>query len=123
MAEQGEESVPQRLTVPSVALTPAQKLAAIEELRNSPMSRGDTWYVVSRQWYRRWQKACSGEVDKEGAVEEKDLGPVDNSQLADAQGNIIAPTLEHVDVEFVPESAWTLFVSWYGIRLWSYVTV
>ncbi|GBE86464.1 cysteine proteinase [Sparassis crispa] len=112
MAEQGETPDPSNHVA---FLTPAQKLQAVEPLYKSPMKIGETWYVVSRRWYKRWHKACSGEVDKEGPVAEKDLGPVDNSPLVDVAGNLTSPSMvEHVDVEFVPEQVWMLFVEWYG---------
>ncbi|KAI0705169.1 hypothetical protein BC835DRAFT_1410046 [Cytidiella melzeri] len=99
-------------------LSPAQRLETIVRLCNKPLEVGDTWYLVARQWFRRWEKACSGEEDKDGAVEEKDLGPVDNTPLVDQRGNLISSTIEHVDVEFVPYEAWLLFGRWYGAPLW-----
>ncbi|KAJ3557337.1 hypothetical protein NM688_g1526 [Phlebia brevispora] len=133
MAEQGEESVADiRLdavqTQPSDGTpalqvtppltdpesTPASRLNMVEDLRKAQMKIGDTWYLVSRKWFRRWQKACVGEEDKEGAIEEKDVGPVDNSNLVDMSGNITAPCTEGIDVEFVPEQAWNLLAMWYG---------
>lgn len=132
MAEQGEasgeaiaphSSVAPQITLnggvaptdstPSVAqFTPVQKLEHIRQLCSAPLQVGDTWYVISRRWYKRWEKACSGVVDKEGPLEEKDLDPVDNTALVDMRGNIVSSVIEHVDVEFVPQEAWDLFVKW-----------
>jgi ubiquitin carboxyl-terminal hydrolase 4/11 len=93
--------------------TSARRLDLIKELCKESLKPGDIWYLVSRRWYRRWEKACSGEEDKDGPVEEKDLGPVDNTSLVDSLGNLVSSAIEHVDVEFIPEAAWNLFAAWY----------
>lgn len=128
MAEQGEETVSQTLyettkapltngtltiTPQATQSPPISKLSIIGDLRKHPMQIGETWYVIHKRWYRRWQKACSGEEDKEGRIEEKDLGPVDNSSLVNIRGEITSSLVEGVDVEYVPEQAWNLFVTWY----------
>ncbi|EMD38909.1 hypothetical protein CERSUDRAFT_104201 [Gelatoporia subvermispora B] len=117
MANQPEDDLaasPAEEATPATPATPAQKLATVEALCKEPMVVGETWYIVSRKWYRKWQKALSGEVDKEGGVEEKDVGPVDNTDLVDASGNFVSQAIEHVDVEFVPQKVWTMFEEWYG---------
>lgn len=93
--------------------TPQARLAAIEEAKNRPLVVGETWYLVSRAWYRRWHKAVSGVADKEGPVDESDLGPVDNSSLVNSQGNLSVSAVGGIDVEYVPQDAWDLLVSWY----------
>ncbi|OBZ73858.1 putative ubiquitin carboxyl-terminal hydrolase 12 [Grifola frondosa] len=108
MAEQGGTSHA------AEAFAPIQKLHAVETLAKQPMRVGETWYVISRRWYKRWHKACSGEEDKEGHVSEHELGPIDNSSLVDQQGRLTSSVIEHVDCEFVPEGAWNLLVGWYG---------
>jgi ubiquitin carboxyl-terminal hydrolase 4/11/15 len=121
MAEQGEADIPSTIQLfdpqhPQSgifqAVPPPEKLSVIKTLRENPLKVGDTWYIVVRQWYRRWEKACTGEVDKEGGVEESTLGAVDNSSLLDNDGNITTTLVEGVDAEFVPKGAWELFVAW-----------
>jgi ubiquitin carboxyl-terminal hydrolase 4/11/15 len=118
MAEQGEADIPTTIQLPEPTphqngmTPPIEKLAAIKKLREQPLKVGDTWYIVARRWYKRWEKACTGEVDKEGGVEESTLGPVDNSSLLDKDGNITSALVEGIDAEFVPEDAWALFVTW-----------
>ncbi|KZT09960.1 cysteine proteinase [Laetiporus sulphureus 93-53] len=110
MAEQGED-----FSSSSAALvTPAQRYEQVEQLSKTPMHLGETWYVVSRSWLKRWRKACSGEVDKEGPVEEKDLGPVDNSDIVSPDDGSIKQTIGPDDYDFVPEKVWQWFVEWYG---------
>lgn len=94
--------------------SPLAKYDLIRKLKKEPMQVGDTWYLVSQPWFRRWEKACTGEVDKEGAILESQLGPVDNSSFFDKEGKFdyTASLIEGVDVEFVPEVAWMHFVRW-----------
>jgi ubiquitin carboxyl-terminal hydrolase 4/11/15 len=121
MTEQGEADILTTIQLPeplhprngiSQAVPPLEKLSTIKTLRERPLKVGDTWYIVVRRWYRRWEKACTGEVDKEGGVEESALGPVDNSSLLGNDGNITATLVEGLDAEFVPKDAWELFVAW-----------
>ena len=99
--------------VPLANLTPPEKFEHIRQLRTRSMLVGETWFVVSRQWYRRWEFACQGIVDKSGGlVEENEIGPVDNTGLVDQGGNLTASITEGVSVEFVPEDAWKAFVAW-----------
>ena len=98
----------------SSTLAPKEKHDKVATLTKRDMVVGEMWYVVSRRWYRRWEKACTGLVDKEGGVEEKDIGPVDNGHLVDLKGNITSRSLtEGVDVQYVPHEAWELLTEWY----------
>lgn len=121
MAEQGESDIPDTIQPPEstttqnkmdVQLLPPEKLATIKKLRDQSMKVGETWYIVAQRWYKRWEKACTGEVDKEGGVDEGALGPPDNSALLDKDGNVTPSLVEGVDVEFVPNDVWELFISW-----------
>lgn len=121
MAEQGEADIPTTIQLPeatshqngtNVVFPPAEKLSAIKKLREKPLKVGDTWYIVARPWYKQWEKACTGEVDKEGGVDEDTLGPVDNLTLLDKDGNVTSALVEGIDAEFVPKDAWELFVIW-----------
>lgn len=126
MAEQGEAEIPTVISLkpapidcsatlvsmPPQLIPPQEKHAFVEKGIRRKMEVGETWYLVSRDWWKRWQKACTGSVDKEGPVTEGQLGPVNNSSLLDAFGNLHASLAEGVDVEYVPEDVWKSFVSW-----------
>ncbi len=120
MAAQGEDSIPTTLSVPPqspemnpiLAFTLAEKLAFVEEGKKKRMEVGETWFLVSRDWWKRWRKACTGEEDKEGAVTEQELGSVDNKSLVGAEGNLKPGLVEGEDVEFVPLDVWNAFTSW-----------
>lgn len=108
MAEQGED-----ISTQPASLTIEQKVARIKYLRDKPMVAGDTWYIVSRQWFRPWEIACGILSDKSlESLQEKDIGPPDNSSLFDSQGNLTSNLVEQIDVEFLPEEAWSELVAW-----------
>jgi ubiquitin carboxyl-terminal hydrolase 4/11/15 len=90
-----------------------EKCQIVQKGKERKMEVGETWYLVSRVWYKRWRKACTGEIDKEGPVTENELGPVDNSGLLDSYRNLQSPLAEGVDVEYVPQEVWDLFVQWW----------
>jgi ubiquitin carboxyl-terminal hydrolase 4/11/15 len=119
MDEQGEADIPAFMPPssqipPAVeSLSPQEKLSLVEKGKERKMEIGETWYLVSRDWYKRWNKACTGVVDKEGFLTEQDLGPVNNSSLLDSYNNLLASLAEGVEVEYVPEEVWLHFVSWY----------
>ncbi|KAG6372616.1 hypothetical protein JVT61DRAFT_7362 [Boletus reticuloceps] len=71
---------------------------------------GDTWYIVSRRWYRRWENVRHGVADK--------AGPVDNMPLVDRTGNLILNLT--IDVEFVPSDVWKVFITWCVSPFFSY---
>ncbi len=98
---------------PTFAATPPQeKLETINKIRLKKMQVGETWYLISKEWWEKWRKACLGTVDKEGPHQEEDLGAVDNSSLIDEYGNLKSPIVETYDVEFIPLEAWNHFVAW-----------
>lgn len=115
MAEQGKPNTSDShpAPVPRFPLVPlAEKFALVKRGKERKMEKGETWYLISRVWWKRWNKACTGEVDKEGPVTEQDLGPIDNSGIVDARGNIRSDISEGVDFEYIPEELWLSFVAW-----------
>jgi len=121
MAEQDEEEFlsafaqsPPKGGVPMAARSakPELRLKIVERGKARRMEIGETWYLVARDWYRRWQKACTGEVDKEGSIRHEDVEPVNNSSLLDEFNNLLPSLAEGVEVEYVPQTIWDLFVTW-----------
>jgi len=118
MASQSEDnalSVPQQSQAVDTTqnMAPAQKLLCVEQGKKKRMEIGETWYLISSSWWRRWRKACTGEKDKEGVITEVELGSIDNSSLVDTDGLLRRDILEGVDVEFVPQDVWRLFTIWF----------
>ncbi|KAG6900323.1 hypothetical protein C0993_012520 [Termitomyces sp. T159_Od127] len=122
MAEQGGEDIPTLVPEPSTSpkvlkVAPAEeRVTFVDHCKVRRMEVGEMWYLVARHWWKRWRKALTGEVDKEGPVKERDLGPVDNSPLLDSYNNLLTSISEGVDLEFVPEEVWQCFVSCGNIR-------
>ncbi|KAJ7625556.1 hypothetical protein FB45DRAFT_921756 [Roridomyces roridus] len=96
------------------SVPPAEKVVRVESAKAESMKAGQTWYLVDRSWWKRWRKACTGVVDKEGAVTEEELGPVDNTAIVDMNGNLRAPLSDGIDFELVPQPVWDDFALWYG---------
>lgn len=101
--------------------TGQQQLDTIRPMKNRPLHARDTWYLVSRSWYRRWDAACAERRDSD-PTEKTDIpiGPVDNSDLLDQDSTPAFAQLrpqinEHVDYEMLPEEGWNLLVGWYGV--------
>ncbi len=76
------------------------------------MQIGETWYVVSKDWWTRWRKACTGEIDKDGPLSEKDVGPVNNAGILSAVAKLQVGLIEGIDVEYVPAEVWNALQSW-----------
>lgn len=118
MAESGALHIPPVVSPPSYQETALQSVSLEEKYqivkkgKERKMELGETWYLVSRGWYKRWERACTGGVHKEGPVREEELGPVDNSELLDSYENLRPSLSEGVDLEYVPEEVWNLFVQW-----------
>jgi len=118
MASQGEDNalfVPQQSQAIDTTqnMAPAQKLLLVEQGKQKRMEIGETWYLISGFWWKRWRKACTGEKDKEGVITEVELGSIDNSSLVDTNGLLRRDTLEGVNVEYVPQNVWRLFTIWF----------
>ncbi|KAF8582776.1 cysteine proteinase [Ramaria rubella] len=94
--------------------SPAEKLDAFARHSQAPLEHGHLWYMVAARWLKDWQMACHGKGDKEGIREEARLGPVNNSQLVDNEGNLKPDLTDGIDYELVPKPMWDLFVQWYG---------
>jgi ubiquitin carboxyl-terminal hydrolase 4/11/15 len=95
--------------------TPADQIAQINLLRGRALVKGDTWFLISRIWFRRWQTACSGIAEsKEDDIElgVETLGPIDNSDIADEAGKLKRSMILDVNVIAVPEDAYLLLRGW-----------
>lgn len=102
----------------------------IKKLGEKDKSEGQKGFAVSSRWWNRVQARRShtdAKVDKDAA--EGDVGPLDNSNLAmvtedsgkllDLAGDkfvVLRPGLRYEEDYFiVPQDAWDLLISWYGL--------
>lgn len=95
-------------------MSPKQRLDKIEGLKSRPLKLGETWYIVSRPWYRKWASACGGAPVKGAPESESQVGSVDNSAIAGSGSNKLngEPLEEGISIELLPQEAWDLLVSW-----------
>jgi ubiquitin carboxyl-terminal hydrolase 4/11 len=94
--------------VPSSSLL---RFQLVDIIRGVPLIEGNTWALVSKTWLRRFEKAATGQVDKEAGLKEDGLGPVDNSSLFEIDGSLNGGLVEGVDFECVPEEVWNWFTN------------
>ncbi|KAJ1836202.1 hypothetical protein IWW55_000049 [Coemansia sp. RSA 2706] len=79
------------------------------EIDDTAMLAGSVWYLVGHKWFAAWQESASGLVPH-------DIGPIDNSEIVDANGELL-PGLElNVDLDAVPASAWQKMAVLYGVN-------
>lgn len=91
-----------------------RKYRQVADRKRLRMLVGETRYIVAQSWYSRWEKACTGMVDKDGPVLETELGPVDNSEFLNKEGSLDynSSLIEDVDVQYVDQITWDLFKKW-----------
>ncbi|KAE8238663.1 hypothetical protein A4X13_0g8425, partial [Tilletia indica] len=105
---------------------PGMQYVAIAAVKDKPIEVGDTWYLIGREWFKAWERVCSpssaGDENGDGPTD-VDLGPVTASGLAvagadahDPTPHLRIPVEEGIDYELLPEEAWQLLASWYGIE-------
>lgn len=109
-----------------------EQIAQVTQLAQQELRDGQKGYVVSQKWLRKVQARGShaGEGGKiEKSATEGEIGPIDNSDLAmvveestrllDEAGEPYVPLRPGLamgdDYEILPQEAWDLIVSWYGI--------
>lgn len=125
MSENGEASSLSTTTgtaIPARHSPPADgqvQLQLVLDPAKKPLAEGDTWFVVDRRWFRRWQAACgSSKGDDSDSKDLQDVtmeevGPIDNSQIANpTTGRLLRPVVEGQDVVFLPGESWHLLEAW-----------
>lgn len=72
---------------------------------------GDTWYLISKKWVKKWKSYCG--IDDSS---EDHPGPIDNSDLLENDLKTLkAHLLDDIDYALAPESAWDELVKMYGV--------
>jgi len=108
-------------TPPAPEVTPASGLCPPGEVQDEIIAEnqralpeaGDSWYLVSRAWYRRWQVATSGQATKEETpLSIDEVGPIDTFSLIDSSGNLRMPLLADVDVSVLSSQSWGMLKDW-----------
>lgn len=104
----------------------ADQLRTINLLRDVGLIRGDSWHLISRSWFRRWQTVSSGvaeskEDDLELSVDS--LGRIDNSDIADDAGQLKKSMFIDVNVVALPDDAYSLLGQWQARSIQRYNNV
>jgi ubiquitin carboxyl-terminal hydrolase 4/11/15 len=93
-----------------------QQLAMITEMKQFQLEKDETWYLVPRGWYRRWQTACSGiaqSKEDDDSLTPEQVGPIDTTVLTEADGVTLRKPLQvGVDVEVLPTPGWRYLTEW-----------
>ncbi|PWN50193.1 UCH-domain-containing protein [Violaceomyces palustris] len=103
-----------------------EQLKAIRPLKNKALVAGETWYLLSRDWYKRWSTACAAQSTGEMASksdeqdEELEVGPIKNYNLMEQGSSVDEARLstgisEGIDYEILPEEGWLKISQWYGV--------
>ncbi|KIX05822.1 uncharacterized protein Z518_03794 [Rhinocladiella mackenziei CBS 650.93] len=119
---------PTATSIPSID----EQIVKITQLAQRELQDGQKGYLISTKWLQRVQARGShsgetGKIDK--SATEGEIGPVDNSDLAmvtdessrlmDEAGEPYVPLRPGLnmgeDYEILPQDAWDLVISWYGI--------
>ncbi|ORY70656.1 hypothetical protein BCR35DRAFT_334236 [Leucosporidium creatinivorum] len=100
----------------------SNQLEMIKEMKRGgeiDMEAGETWFLVSRSWFRRWATACSGVAeskDDDADITLADVGPIDNSDILTVEGKLKQPLELGREVEILPQNAWDFLLRWYGCK-------
>ena len=118
-----------------------EQIETVEQILKTPLSEGEKGYLVSYKWLGRvFSRSSHIDRAKKFPKEamEGEVGPVDNSglnlvldpimkDLKDETGQPYIPLRpelrNHEHFEVVPEEAWKLIVSWYGLSQGSEVII
>lgn len=116
---------PTATSIPSID----EQISKVTQLAQRELVTGQKGYLISKKWFQRVQARGSDAVKVEKSATEGEIGPVDCSDLAivmeesnklvDEAGEPyvqLRPGLAMVeDFEVLPQEAWDLIVSWYGL--------
>jgi len=92
-----------------------QKRTIKELLQKEPrLQEGDTWYLLSSHWSKRWKEAVSFQRDDEQIdLNKPSPGQIDNTVLLVAGTTITKRNLiEDYDFIIVSPEIWNAFVDW-----------
>ncbi|KAL2424897.1 putative ubiquitin carboxyl-terminal hydrolase 12 [Exophiala dermatitidis] len=120
--------VPTAISMPSID----EQIVKVTQLAQQELQEGQKGYVVSGKWLQRVQSrgSVAGEASKfDKSATEGEIGPIDNSDIAmvieestrllDEAGEPYVPLRPGLtmgeDYEVLPQEAWDLIVSWYGV--------
>ncbi|ROL45456.1 Ubiquitin carboxyl-terminal hydrolase 15 [Anabarilius grahami] len=88
----------------------------IATLLKTPLCRGETWYLVSSDWFKQWKKYVGFDRRQTG---DRNIspGPVNNYSLFKVGDklDIKEHLIDELDYIMVPTEGWNKLVRWYGL--------
>ncbi|KAK2860475.1 hypothetical protein Q7C36_004641 [Tachysurus vachellii] len=89
----------------------------IKKLLNTPLQKGDTWYLVDSKWFNMWKKYVGFDSSNMASLGDQMFYPgrIDNSRLLKDSLSIRGHLLEHLDYILLPKEVWGKLLSWYGL--------
>ena len=96
------------LDIPGIS----QQKDIIEKNLNTPLKKGDKWFLIDMKWFKSWKKFVEYDCFTRATVRPKNPGPIDNTSLLNK--NVLSKKLvDEIDFKLLPEKAWNNLVSWY----------
>ncbi len=114
-----DESTPAKLTKGIDSDMCKQQKEAIADLKKNQLKFGETWFLISAEWYKKWKAFVGYDVwdQKHVGSSEHHPGEIDNSPLVDVNTGGRRENMEEMDdYEAVPEEAWKNLTEWYGAK-------
>nr|KAF6294698.1 ubiquitin specific peptidase 11 [Pipistrellus kuhlii] len=104
---------PQRRRMPRQARQWCQ-IESCESGRGRPLRDGESWFLVDRSWYKRWEVYVQVEEEDPSIIP----GCINNDQLFEDTVNwhLKKGLVEGEDYVLLPTTAWNHLVSWYGLE-------
>ncbi|XP_033110152.1 protein mono-ADP-ribosyltransferase PARP12-like [Anneissia japonica] len=97
----------------------AKQKEEIEDLMKTLLHKGEIWYLVDNNWFKKWKKYVGYHIwDMDSVGQESAFpGPVDNFQLLkpNESNKLKENLIDDLDYVLVPTTAWEKLVLWYGI--------
>ena len=94
-------------------VAPFLKWDQISSLKFTAMKDGDVWYLISLTWHEKWKAACNPTSKTQGREADEQVGPVDNSDIVDPDGELIPALSDGNRVTSVSQRVMELFTEWY----------
>ena len=81
-----------------------------------PLEKGDSWYLIDNQWFKKLKKYIGLDVTESlGSIEHPHPGPVDNQSLFNDEGTDLRDhMIDELDFVLVPEEGWFMIVTMFG---------
>ncbi|KAG0765019.1 hypothetical protein G6F33_006900 [Rhizopus arrhizus] len=115
-----ESSIEEEEVGRALKIDPKDQVNIITQLQKDHFSEGQTWCLISKNWFTRWKQYCfrlgSPEQDARKIGEQTSPGPISNQSILQPDGKLVEDLVLDESVFVVPEDAWKNLVEWYGTK-------